>query len=135
MTGPQINIKPETVACPVHGECFRLNWPAGYLGYSLRAFTLATTNRELWDAAQGDADRLDAAIAEFGPLCRLLTPEQRREAYAQGDKISEGWASHWICARHGSRGRGTWGLWSPPHGGEPVRHFLCFDCLADLPCA
>jgi hypothetical protein len=132
--GPQIDIKPQTVFCPVHGCAFARKWPAGFLGFSIKAFTLATENNELWKAADGDADRLNAAIAEFGPLCRLLTPEQRLEAYQHGAEISVDWPGKWVCENpsHRKSAAGVWTDWRTPHG--MVRRFICFECLAAMPC-
>jgi hypothetical protein len=133
---PMVELPVEAVVCPVHGEPFRAKWPSGYPIAVVRLFTAATaTSEELQEAAGGDAHRLNAVIAEFGPLCRLVTAKQRFDIYSDAARTrGTEFGQHGVCAACRK-----WGLGSPftarqPGGGTLTRH-VCFRCVAGRPCA
>jgi hypothetical protein len=129
----QVDLPVEAVVCRAHGEVFRLKWPAGYLGFAFNAFKFATeTSQELHDAVDGDTTRLNAAVAEFGPLCRLLTPEQRLEAYREAHKMSADWAERAICANCKRWKLGMRGTFQVRDG--VIERHVCFECVAAVPC-
>lgn len=126
-----VNLPVEAVVCRAHGEVFRLTWPSGYALFSVKAFELAAGHEELVRATGGDAHRLDAAIAEFGPLCRLMTPDQRREAYLFASK-SEGWGERAVCSACHKWKLGARGRFQTPVGLQ--EHHICIDCVSRVGC-
>lgn len=129
-----IELPVEAVVCRVHGEVFRLGWPAGYPIFVVSAAHLVLGEdgpEELKTFVGSDASKLNGFIAEFGPLCRLLTPDQRRATYIEatksgtwGDRAVCGWCRRWKL--------GASGNFNTPRGME--RHHICIDCVADLEC-
>lgn len=129
---PQINLPVQAVVCPVHGELFRLGWPAGYPLFAITAAMKALeTSAELAEMTGGDANRLDGVIAEFGPLCRLLTPELRRECYLAAAK-SEHWGERAVCSACAKWKLGARGIYRTPLG--DVEMHICIDCVSRKRC-
>lgn len=136
MSETQIDLPVQAVCCRVHGEVFRLKWPSGYLGFAITVAQKAIeTSDELHEATGGDSQKLNAVVAEFGPLCRLVTPEIRREAYEVGADVSRasGWAVKALCASCGRFRVGAAGLYTIARSVTVERH-VCFDCVAALEC-
>jgi hypothetical protein len=132
---PKVELPPGAVCCPVHLEPFRAKWPAGYPIAVVRLFEAATaTSTELQEAAGGDAHRLNAAIAEFGPLCRLVTAEQRLAIYKDAARTpGTEFGENGMCSACGK-----WKLGAPFSGTRPrgpvVTAHICFECVSRRPC-
>jgi hypothetical protein len=130
-----VELPVEAVVCRMHGEPFRANWPAGYPIAVVRLFQAATeSSTELHEATGGDAHRLNAVIAEFGPLCRLVSAEQRLEIYRDAARTpGTAFGANGLCAACGK-----WKLGSPFGGKQPrgpvVTAHICFECVARRPC-
>lgn len=131
---PQIVLPVEAVCCRAHGEPFRTDWPKGYLGFCLELATTAIeTSDELKRATGGDVNKLNAVIAEFGPLCRLVDRKQRMAAYERGAEISKGWAQHGICQACSKFKKGRRGKFRA-RGGILLERLVCFECYAKAEC-
>jgi hypothetical protein len=128
---PTVDLPVQAVCCAVHGEPFRHQWPAGYPTFAVTILKAALAAHELIDAAGGDTARLNAAIAEFGPLCRLVDAEARLEAYQAAAKSASGWRSHGICAMCRKWKPGT-PFSGRVRGGVITRHV--FECVAHREC-
>lgn len=130
---PQIDLSVAACVCRVHGEPFRKNWPSGYLMFSLHAVTTAIEhNEEVAEYAGRDAHKLNGVLAEWGPLCRLLTVEQRREGYRQACESKEFGVKN-LCAACRKWAVGQDCTWQMPEVGVRQVH-ICFDCLAAQEC-
>jgi hypothetical protein len=140
---PTIQLPFEAVACPAHGEVFRDRWPSGYLGFAIKMaeFALASSD-ELHKAAGGDASRLNAVVAEFGPLCRLVTAEQRLEAYRFGARVAndgtgtvgeESWTQSGRCVACRQQ-RDDLRPATYVFGGRRATVRVCLRCVAHAPC-
>lgn len=130
----RIDLPVEAVVCRVHGEPFRLSWPAGYPIFTVHAAYLVLGedgSEELKQVVGGDTSRLNAAIAEFGPLCRLLTEEQRRAAYIEASK-SPNWGERGVCSGCRKWKLGARGLYQTPLGLQ--EHHVCIDCVSRAGC-
>jgi hypothetical protein len=132
---PMIELPVQAVVCPIHGEPFRAAWPAGYATAVMTLVRHALeSSQELHEATGGDAHRLNAVIAEYGPLCRLVSAEQRLEAYTASARASAEFGQHGVCA-----GCRKWTLGGPymgsirGAGGVLTRH-VCFECVANAGC-
>lgn len=129
-----VELPVQAVVCPVHGEPFRAQWPLGYPGFSIEIFKAAAATDELFEAAGGDAHRLNAAIAEFGPCCRLVTAEDRLRAYKAACDMSPSFKQHGICVICRKWKPGTAYSATQPAGAVLTRH-VCFECVARRECA
>lgn len=76
-----VELTPQRLCCPGHGEHFRANGPTGFLTFGVRAFQKATENPKLWEACR-KAAHLSAIelippttinlVTERQPLCYFL---------------------------------------------------------------
>jgi hypothetical protein len=123
----QVNLDPQHVFCRRHGEPLRATWPAGYLPFALKLFEAFVQDERTFGYARGDTDRLNAAIAEMGPLCCFVSEEALREAYE-----ASGIAKVGQCARCREWKRGA--AYSAFVNDE-LQHFkhVCFDCVVEAP--
>jgi hypothetical protein len=129
---PQIDLPVQAVVCPAHGEVFRLGWPAGYPLFAVTAAVKALeTSAEIAEATGGDASKLNTVIAEYGPLCRLLTPELRHECYLEAAK-SENWGERGVCSACGKWRLGARGIFRTPVG--DVERHVCIECVSRWEC-
>lgn len=76
-----IEMTPENTWCARHLEPFRAQWPKGYLlamPLMFSAFSMLDDVMAYCDPNDGsgmsDTRRLQAALAEFGPICCRLDP-------------------------------------------------------------
>lgn len=130
---PQIDLPVQAVCCAVHGEVFRQKWPSGYLGFAITVMQKALeTSAELHEATGGRAERLNAVIAEFGPLCRLVDADDRLAAYMAGAEISKDWAQRGICAACRKWKLGALGTFRTPVG--LIDRHVCFECVSGQAC-
>lgn len=133
----QIDLPVEAVVCRVHGELFRLTWPAGYPIFSVHAAHTVLNEPPGLDIlhahAGEDAARLNAVIAEFGPLCRMMSADQRLAAY-NAAAASPNWGERAVCEACGKWKLGARGLYAPRGGGEAEEHFVCIECAARKTC-
>lgn len=74
-----IEITPQRVCCPGHGEHFRANWPTGFMVFSVKAFRKITENPELWEACRKAAGL--AAIHQIPPVTINLVTEHMPFCY------------------------------------------------------
>lgn len=131
---PTIELPVRAVACGRHGEVFRLKWPAGWLLFSLTLTTaVLETSDVLAKVAGGDAHRLNAAIAEHGPLCALATPAQRLAAYRAALESPE-WGDRGICMACRRWKQGERGHYIDRPGQPPIVRLVCLECVAGAGC-
>jgi hypothetical protein len=74
-----VELTPQRVYCPGHGEHFRANWPTGFLTFGIHAFQKATENPKLWDACRKAADL--SAIEQIPPTVINLVTEHTPLCY------------------------------------------------------
>lgn len=74
-----VELSPERVCCPGHGEHFRANWPTGFLMFGVKAFQKATENPKLWEACRELAHL--SAIEQIPPTTINLVTERRPLCY------------------------------------------------------
>jgi hypothetical protein len=81
VTPPLVEISPQRVACPAHGEHLRAPWPAGFAVFSMLLFRAAVESSKLQDAcrALGHGGSPDVADINFitarRPLCYFVERE------------------------------------------------------------
>lgn len=136
--GPGINLPTVgAVMCSMHGELFRLSWPTGYLTFAMRSVTIVLNEPPgldvLHEHAGDDASRIDGVLAEFGPLCRLMTSEQRLQAYKDASAVP-GWSERGVCAFCSRWKLGARALWRQAGMDGALERHACFECVARLPC-
>lgn len=84
--GPPVDIRPQTVACPAHGEHLRANWPSGFAAFSMTiihaalaegANDFALVRAAGWER-EGDpfppTEAINAVLAKR-PLCYFVPRE------------------------------------------------------------
>lgn len=69
MSDPEISIQPNTLWCPKHLEPFRKHWPHGYMPASMCLFNQVIDSEAALERTGGDATKINAYLAEFGPFC------------------------------------------------------------------
>jgi hypothetical protein len=82
VTKPSIELRWERDWCERHLEPFRPQWPKGAARAALHLFDLACRNDKILTVTAGDPMRLEAAFAEFGPLCCLVGEDEMADVYA-----------------------------------------------------
>jgi len=82
MTPPTVEISPERVACPAHGEHLRANFPAGFAVFAMTLFQAAVESTELQEACRviagrgGSPDPADInLVTARRPLCYFVSRE------------------------------------------------------------
>lgn len=131
---PMVEIRPQTVCCPAHGEHLRANWPTGFAVVSLELFTAAIATDELaravdpsWDDSTTrphmNEDALNQVLATR-PLCYWVPREAIRRAFMESELGRLGKCK--ICKRRGLGG--AYSL-SWPEGIE--QSWVCFSCMLD----
>lgn len=83
VAGPRVELDWRRDWCERHLEPFRARWPEGAMVAMLDLFDRATRHEAILTVTAGDASRLEAAFAEFGPLCCLLGDDEMAEVYAK----------------------------------------------------
>lgn len=74
-----VELTPQRICCPGHGEHFRANWPTGFLTFGVRAFQKATENPKLWEACRKAAHL--SAIEQIPPTTINLVTERKPLCY------------------------------------------------------
>lgn len=69
---PQIAIRPETVACPAHGEHLRANWPSGFAAFSMTIVSAALTDGANDHALLKACGWKEGQSADVGAINRIL---------------------------------------------------------------
>jgi hypothetical protein len=61
--------------CSAHLEPFRPRWPHGATIGAMMALSVFVHDKEVQTYCDGDSNKLEAALAEFGPMCcRIFQP-------------------------------------------------------------
>lgn len=131
---PFIEMRPQTICCPAHGEHLRDQWPKGYATVGLTLFTAALENEKLihevdpsWDGQDGhghlDEDALNRIFA-LRPMCYWVDRATIRRALMNSE-IGQ-LVKCEVCKRTG--------LGGPYQASYPqgiVTLTLCFECGLD----
>lgn len=131
---PHIEIRPQTVCCPAHGEHLRANWPEGFAVVSLTLLRAALENDELvrttdpeWDGEDGhgrmDENRINEVLADR-PLCYWVDRATIRRAFMESGVGRLG-----KCRACRRRDLGGAYSISTPTGID--ESWLCFSCMLD----
>lgn len=135
----QVEMTPQRVCCPAHGEHFRANWPSGFLVFGLRAFQKATENPKLWEACR-KAAHLNAVeeippatinlVTERQPLCYFLERNTIIGLLREAGTLEEGtWLSIARCDLCGlSRFAGPYSI---NNAGRRQTITACLECACD----
>lgn len=117
--GPPVPVEltPERVACPRHGQVFAEGWPRGYLPFGLALFTAFVEN---------EANATDLSLDEVfskRPLCERVSTSELIAAYLESGVFTES-----LCNGCGELGMGVPYAIHTPRG---PRHFdhLCITCI------
>lgn len=125
MSGPKSKVQLEhrDALCVWHGEPLREEWPKGYEIIVPTLFGFFAELPDIVDYTQGSAERLQAAVAEFGPMCCAVSAEKMLAAYREARIGKVG-----ICERCNVGRLGT--AFRTKQGKEVKtwRH-LCLDCV------
>lgn len=120
---PSIQVEFTDAFCARHGEPFRPGWPQG-VGFAIP--TLVTAFADLPDIvtyAEGDAAKFQAAVAEFGPMCCMVSDKTMLMVYKRSGIGKLG-----ICERCAKGRQGTQYRVKDGEGVMLVEH-LCFECV------
>lgn len=75
-----VEISPQRVACPGHGEHLREQWPRGFAVFAITMFQVATESPRLWAACR-EAAGLPRDANDLGPQLINLVTEKRPLCY------------------------------------------------------
>lgn len=135
----QVELSPQRVCCPGHGEHFRANWPVGFLVFGVHAFQKATENPKLWEACR-KAAKLSAVeqippvtinlVTERKPLCYFLKRIDIIELLREAGTLEDGtWLSIARCDLCGvSRFAGPYTI---NNAGRIQTVTACLECACD----
>lgn len=70
-----INLEWGYMWCAKHLRAFRRTWPKHAAFAMTNLFAASAADERILAAAQGDTDRLEPVLREFGPMCCFLPPE------------------------------------------------------------
>jgi hypothetical protein len=117
-----IDLSPEHVICPRHGEPFRARWPKGYPLMAVSSFQALIDDPGFQELAGGDAGRINVLLGER-PICERLSSPTLMALY-----IGSGVGRERGCELCGQIGLGTPYEMGRPGGTEKHRH-VCFSCV------
>lgn len=131
--GLPIEVTPQRVACPGHGEHFRASWPTGFLIFGVKMFQAATESPKLWDACRAAA-HLSAVesippetinlVTERLPLCYFVPRETIISLLRDAGILR--------IARCDVCGRSDFaGPYSVSYAGRVAERVLCIGCACD----
>jgi hypothetical protein len=69
--------------CSRHLEPYRERWPYGAASAMLMVFHAAIAMPAVADAAGGDAEKIEAALQRFRPICCFISKAQLDKIYAE----------------------------------------------------
>lgn len=134
-----VELSPQRVCCPGHGEHFRANWPVGFLTFSVHAFQKAADNPKLWEACR-KAAHLTAIeqippttinlVTERMPLCYFLKRVDIIELLREAGTLEDGtWLKITRCDLCGiSRFAGSYSI---DNVGRIQTVTACLECACD----
>ena len=133
--GPPIEVSPETVTCPGHGEHLRAEWPKGFAKFAMTLVQAALGSDAFiravdpgWTGERGtanfDAAKANAVLARR-PCCYFVDRATVRRALHESGLGRIG-----LCRVCGRTGLG--GPYSVDVIGRRVEHpHVCFECALD----
>lgn len=134
-----VELSPQRVCCPGHGEHFRANFPVGFLTFGVHAFQKATENPKLWEACR-KAAHLTAVekippttinlVTARQPLCYFLKRTDIIQMLRQAGTLEGAtWLSIARCDLCGiSRFAGSYSI---DNAGRIQTVTACLECACD----
>lgn len=130
MSEPSLLIKPETVACPAHGEHLRANWPRGFAAFSMTIVQAAMEGRALHAAAgavsgSASVDEMNRVLSRR-PLCYFVDRQTIQTALLAMGTLGGGLCQ--LCGRSNIGGAYTVDM----VGSITELPHVCVNCALDL---
>lgn len=137
--GVQVEITPQRVCCPAHGEHFRANWPTGFLVFGVKAFQKATENPKMWETCRqvGGLSSIEQIppetinlVTKTKPLCYFLERADILVMLAEAGTLKKGvWLQHQRCDICGIPRLA--GAYSINNDGKIQTNTVCIECACD----
>lgn len=130
-----IEVSPQTVACPGHGEHLRAQWPKGFVIVAMKLFEATLASEDFmravdpgWDGSRPADFQVEAAnmVLSRWPFCYWVDRPTIR-----GALMESGIGTIGVCVLCGRKGIG--GPYSMHHAGrvQEAPH-VCFECGLDI---
>lgn len=125
MNNPKVQLEVTDVICSLHGEPFREDWPKGYGLASVKLFEEFAQLADVHAYTGGKAEKLPAAVAEFGPLCCAVGRNIMKKVY-----LNSGIEQFGKCRVCGAVEKGAAIRVREEDEVRMIEH-VCFNCVLD----